>query len=317
MNGYAGAFFSPAPSYPIVDRLTDGPAVVDLRQMAPLRLFAAQTHQQAPRCPRSVNGVRPFALPLASAPCSLISRPPAASSSSSVPHGYRLNFAVPVLASDHAIPLSLPPDHGRRSLPSPCFSQGAHRPLRPPFTASTGQLSCRLLRSPPSILLPAQSRCTRRPAKRACSPSSPFACSTLPCSTPSDCRLRPAPPLQFPAAVSRSSLYSLPLACASHAHHQTRGHVSFPQRSSATRDLSSALLTFPSPTPSPPSFAPRVHGSTLHLPLDLLPSTPPLASDPSQPPKSVTALAHRTHPSHSCRRSVLSLFPTPSASSPM
>ena len=60
------SLFPPAPSYPIVDRLTDGSAVVDLRQMAPLRLFAAQTHQQAPRCPRSVNGVRPFALPLAS-----------------------------------------------------------------------------------------------------------------------------------------------------------------------------------------------------------------------------------------------------------
>ena len=159
MNGYAKAFFPPAPSYPIVDRLTDGPAVVDLRQMAPLRLFAAQTHQQAPRCPRSVNGVRTFALPLASAPCSLISRPPAASSSSSVPHGSRLNFAVPVLASDHAIPLSLPPGHGRRNPPSPCSSQGAHRPLRPPFTASSGQLSCRLLRSLPSILLPAPSRC--------------------------------------------------------------------------------------------------------------------------------------------------------------
>ena len=169
MNGYAEAFFPPAPSYPIVDRLTDGPAVVDLRQMAPLRLFAAQTHQQAPRCPRSVNGVRTFALPLASAPCSLISRPPAASSSSSVPHGSRLNFAVPALGSGHAITLSLP----------------------------------------------------------------------------------------------------------------------------------------------------RVHGSTFRLPLDLLPSTPPLASDSSQPPKSVTALAQRTHPSHSCCRSVLSLFPTPSASSPM
>ena len=134
---------------------------------------------------------------------------------------------------------------------------------------------------------------------------------------PDACRLRSALPLQFPATASRSSLYSLPLACASHAHHQTRGHVSFPQHSSATRDLSSALLTFPSPTPSPPSFAPRVHGSTFHLPLDLLPSSPPLASDPSQPPKPVTALAQRTHPSHSCRRSVLSLFPTPSASSPM
>ena len=180
MNGYAEAFFPSAPSYPIVDRLTDGSAVVDLRQMAPLRLFAAQTHQQAPRCPRSVNGVRTFALPLASAPCSLISRSLAASSSSSVPHGYRLNFAVPVLASDHAIPLSLPPDHGRRNLPLPCFSRGAHRPLRPPFTASSGQLSCRLPRSLPSILLPAQSRCTRRPAKLACSPSSPFACSALP-----------------------------------------------------------------------------------------------------------------------------------------
>ena len=272
--------------------------------MAPLRLFATQTHQQAPRCPRSVNGVRPFALPLASAPCSLISRPLAASSSSPVPHGYRLNFAVPVLASDHAIPLSFPPDHGQRSPPSPCFSQRIHRPLHPPFTASSGQLSRRLLRSPPTILLPAQSRCTHEPAKRACSPSSPSACSALPLQHP-------------PTTVSRSPLYSLPLACASHAHHQTRGHVSFPQHSSATRDLSSALLTFPSPTPSPPSFAPHVHGSTFHLPLELLPSTPPLASDPSQPPKSVTTHTQRTHPSHSCRRSVLSPFPTPSANSPM
>ena len=173
------SLFPPAPSYPIVDRLTDGPAVVDLRQMAPLRPLAAQTRQQAPCCPRSVKGIRPFALPLASAPCSLISRPLAASSSSPVPHGYRLNFAVPVLASDHAIPLSFPPDHGQRNPPSPCFSQRIHRPLHPPFTASSGQLSRRLLRSPPSILLPAQSRCTRRPAKRACSPSSPSACSVL------------------------------------------------------------------------------------------------------------------------------------------
>ena len=149
------SLFPPAPSYPIVDRLTDGSAVVDLRQMAPLRLFAAQTHQQAPRCPRSVNGVRPFAPPLACASCSLISRPPAASSSSSVPHGYRLIFAVPVLSSDHAIPLSLPPDHGRRKPPSPYSSQGAHRPLRPPLPHPPGSClaACsglhRLFCSPP------------------------------------------------------------------------------------------------------------------------------------------------------------------------
>ena len=86
-------------------------------------------------------------------------------------------------------------------------------------------------------------------------------------------------PLQHsPTTISRSPLYSLPLVCAPHAHHQTRGHVIFPQHSSATRYLSSALFTFPSPAPSPPSSAPRVHGSTFHLPLDLLPSTPPLAS---------------------------------------
>ena len=237
MNGYAKAFFPPAPSYPIVDRLTDGPAVVDLRQMAPLRLFAAQTHQQAPRCPRSANGVRPFALPLASAPCSLISRPPAASSSSSVPHGSRLNFAVPALGSDHAIPLSLSPDHGRRSPPSPCFSQGAHRPLRPPFTASSGQLSRHLLRPLPSIILPAQSRCGSQIGQTGLLPFKPVRLLCAPLAAPPDtCRLRSALPLQFPATVSRSSLYNLPLACAPHAHHQTRGHVSFPQHSSATRD---------------------------------------------------------------------------------
>ena len=195
MNGYAKAFFPPAPSYPIVDRLTDGPAVVDLRQMAPLRLFAAQTHQQAPRCPRSVNGVRTFALPLASAPCSLISRPPAASSSSSVPHGSRLNFAVPVLASDHAIPLSLPPGHGRRNPPSPCSSQGAHRPLRPPFTASSGQLSCHLLRPPPSILLPAPSRCGSQISQTGSPPSSLSACSVLPSAASPDLSLLPLAPI--------------------------------------------------------------------------------------------------------------------------
>ena len=279
MNGYTEAFFPPAPSYPIVDRLTDGPAVVDLRQMAPLRLFAAQTHQQASRCPRSANGVRPFALPLAYAPCSLISRPPAASSSSSVPHGSRLNFSVPALGSDHAIPLSLPPDHGRRNPPSPCFSQGGSSTASPSLY--------RILRAAVLPLAPVSTvDFAPRPvplhtqtSQTSLLPFKPIRLLCAPLAAPPDaCRLRSALPLQFPATVSRSSLYSLPLVCASHAHHQTRGHVSFPQHSSATRYLSSALLTFPSPTPSPPSFAPRVHGSTFHLPLDLLPSTPPLAS---------------------------------------
>lgn len=119
-------------------------------------------------------------------------------------------------------------------------------------------------------------------------PCPPALCS--PCSAPPTLAVSaPRFPLQHsPTTISRSPLYSLPLVCAPHAHHQTRGHVIFPQHSSATRYLSSALFTFPSPAPSPPSSAPRVHGSTFHLPLDLLPSTPPLASDPSKPPKSVT-----------------------------
>ena len=407
MNGYAEAFFPPAPSYPIVDRLTDGPAVVDLRQMAPLRLFAAQTHQQASRCPRSANGVRPFALPLAYAPCSLISRPPAASSSSSVPHGSRLNFSVPALGSDHAIPLSLPPDHGRRNPPSPCFSQGgsstaspslyrilraavlplapvstvdhsprpfplrltdqsnrlapfkpvrllhaplaaspdlsllplapvstvdfAPRPIPLQLTDQPNRLAppqgcppalCSPLQHPPGSCLAACSGLYRRfcspplPAaahksvKPTRSPSSPSACSVLPSAAhPAIAVSAPRFPLQHsPTTISRSPLATFRgpsppnltaplhfLSTEPRTSRTARDPVSLSltatfqqiadvpvcrpsQHSTAILRASRAKPDLSATRASPSSSAPRVHGSTFHLPLDLLPSTPPLAS---------------------------------------
>ena len=255
---------------------------------------------------------------------------------------------APSTVSALSLSPSFPPDHGRRNPPSPCSSQGAHRPLRPPFTASSGQLSCYLFRPLPSIILPAQSRCSSQisqtgslpPQARSPAPRSP-------CSTPSDCRLRPALPLQFPTNVSRSPLATFRgpsppnltaplhfLSIEPRTSRTARDPVSLSltatfqqiadvpvcrpsQHSTAILRASRAKPDLSATRASPSSSAPRVHGSTFRLPLDLLPSTPPLASDSSQPPKSVTALAQRTHPSHSCCRSVLSLFPTPSASSPM
>ena len=84
-------------------------------------------------------------------------------------------------------------------------------------------------------------------------------------------------------------------------------------------------LTFPIPAPNTSSSVPRVHGSTFHLPLDLLSSDSFLTSDPSQPPKPVTAHTQQTRLSHSCHRIALSTSPAsssgrhalPSASSPM
>ena len=98
--------------------------------------------------------------------------------------------------------------------------------------------------------------------------------------------------------------------------------------------------SFPPPAPDPSSSVPRsprlrsslssssvprVHGSTFHLPLDLLSSDSFLTSDPSQPPKPVTAHTQQTRLSHSCHRIALSTSPAsssgrhalPSASSPM
>ena len=185
--------------------------------------------------------------------------PLAASSSSSVPHGSRLNFAVPVLASDHAIPLSLPPDHGRRSLPSPCSSQGAHRPLRPPFTASSGQLSCRLPRPLPSIILPAPSRCSSQISQTGLLPFKPVCLLCAPL-----CSILRQPLLLQPSAALRHEPYNLPLAtvCARivRAHRPFRAasriaaHAESPFIRPAQPSAACLHPSIPSPDPAPPQL---------------------------------------------------------------
>ena len=87
-------------------------------------------------------------------------------------------------------PLAAPPGacRLRSALPSvapssnrqPFLSVAFHHLSGANLAAFSGQASCYLLRSLPTILLPTLSHCIHRPAKRACSPSSTSACSALP-----------------------------------------------------------------------------------------------------------------------------------------
>ena len=213
------------------------------------------------------------------------------------------------------------------------------------------QTSCYLFRSLPTILLPAQSRCIHRPAKRACSPSSPSVCFALPSQRPPALAVSaPCSPLQHsPATTGRSTFTALrrhpakalTAPCRPLSVPRNPGPTSscLPARtlqhpsayvhdphslSCASPDLRRLTFQHPRRTLHPPSRA--ALGSDHHCPLHplraasarpfvaLLTSAPPppLASDLPQPMKPSIALPHNRLPQ--CAHS--GVFPSHSCSPP-
>ena len=240
---------------------------------------------------------------------------------------YRRLAPLKGLIDRSALPLPHPPGSCLAACPglyrrfcSPPRPAAAHRSAKPacspsslsarsvlPSAAYSGQLSCRLFRPLPSILLPAPSRCSSQISQIGLLSFKP-ACSVLPLQhspttisrSPLATFRGPSPPnltaplhfLSIEPRTSRTARDPVSLSLTAAFQQIADVPVCHPsQHSTAILRASRAKPDLSATRASPSSFAPRVHGSTFHLPLDLLPSTPPLASDPSQPPKSVTTHA--------------------------
>ena len=141
------------------------------------------------------------------------------------------------------------------------ISQTSLLPFKPvrllcvPLAAFSGQASCYLLRSLPTILLPTTIPPHTQTSRSSSLPFKPIRLLCAPLAAhPDDRRLRSALPSQFPATISRSrpsalsgmNLCRLPSAYAPHAHHQTNGHVSF-LRPATVHDPHPLLCASPDP----------------------------------------------------------------------